>query len=145
MKKVLLIATIVVLASSIAFGQKKDDDNGSNSELVAKLIDLDKQWTAAEQRGDKDAASRFVADDYLETLQGGRFQNKTQYLAAIKAATNKVNEDEYVVRIYGKMAIMTHRVTVTGERNFQYRSTHVWMERNERWQLIAHHSGDITQ
>ena len=39
----------------------------------------------------------------------------------------------------------THRVTVTGERNFQYRSTHIWMERDGRWQLVAHHSGDITQ
>ena len=100
---------------------------------------------AAEQRGDKEAASRFVADDYLETLQGGRFQNKAQYLDAIKPATNKVSEDEYVVRVFGKMAIMTHRVTVTGERNFQYRSTHIWMERDGRWQLVAHHSGDITQ
>jgi len=143
MKNIFLIATFVVLASSIAFSQKRDGD--SNGKLVTELIDLDKRWTAAEQRGDKEAASRFVADDYLETLQGGRFQNKTQYLAAIKAATSKINEDEYVVRIFGKMAIMTHRVTVTGERNFQYRSTHVWMERNGRWQLVAHHSGDITE
>ena len=141
----LLILIIAIAASSIALGQKKDTSSKNDNKIIAELINLDKQWTGAEQRGDKEAASRFVADDYLETLQGGRFQNKAQYLAAIKAATNKVSEDEYVVRIFGKMAIMTHRVTVTGERNFQYRSTHIWMERDGRWQLIAHHSGDITQ
>ena len=145
MKRMLLILFIAIAASSIAFGQKKDTNPKGDSKIIAELIDLDKQWTAAEQRGDKKAVSRFVADDYLETLQGGRFQNKTQYLAAIKPAASKVNEDEYVVRVFGKMAIMTHRVTVTGERNFQYRSTHIWMERDGRWQLVGHHSGDITQ
>ena len=141
----LLLVLIAIAASSIALGQKKDTSSKNDGKVIAELIDLDKQWTAAEQRGDKETAGRFVADDYLETLQGGRFQNKTQYLAAIKAATNKVSEDEYVVRVFGKMAIMTHRVTVTGDRNFQYRSTHIWMERDGRWQLIGHHSGDVTQ
>jgi len=144
MKRALLILMIVTAAGSIAFAQKDTNSKG-DGKVIAELIQLDKEWTAAEQRGDKEAASRFVADDYLETLQGGRFQNKTQYLEAIKPATNKVAEDEYVVRVFGKMAIMTHRVTVTGERNFQYRSTHIWMERDGRWQLVAHHSGDITQ
>lgn len=141
----LLILVIAIAASSTAFGQKKDASSKSDSKLIAELIDLDKQWTAAELRGDKEVAGHFVADDYLETLQDGRVQNKTQYLEAVKPGTNKVAEDDYVVRIFGKMAIMTHRVTVTGERNFQYRSTHIWMERDGRWQLIAHHSGDITQ
>ena len=144
MKSILLILTIAIAASSIAFGQKTTSPK-SDGKVVAELIDLDKQWTAAELRGDKEAAGKFVADDYLETLQGGRFQNRTQYLEDVKLSTNKVAEDDYVVRVFGKMAIMTHRVTVTGERNFQYRSTHIWMERDGHWQLIAHHSGDITQ
>ena len=144
MKKALPILFVVIAAASITFAQKDTNSKG-DGKVIAELIQLDKQWTAAEQRGDKETASRFVADDYLETLQGGRFQNKAQYLDAIKPATNKVAEDEYVVRVFGKMAIMTHRVTVTGERNFQYRSTHIWMERDGRWQLVGHHSGDITQ
>ena len=145
MKRILLLVVIAIVASSIAFGQKKDSTSKSESKVIAELIELDKRWTAAELRGDKEAAGSFVADDYLETLQGGRVQNKAKYLEAVKPGTNKVAEDDYVVRVFGKMAIMTHRVTVTGERNFQYRSTHIWMERDGRWQLIGHHSGDVTQ
>lgn len=145
MRRMFLITMIAIAGASIAVGQTKDTNAKPNSKVEAELIKLDKEWTAEELRGDKEAASRFVADDYLETLQGGRVQDKAKYVAAIKPVTDKVTEDEYVVRVFGKMAIMTHRVTVAGTRNFQYRSTHIWMERDGRWQLIAHHSGDITQ
>jgi ketosteroid isomerase-like protein len=48
------------------------------------------------------------------------------------------------VRVFGDTAIMTHRGTVVGQESLQYRSTHVWMKRDGRWQLVAHHSSNIT-
>ncbi len=131
--------TVVILLglSSAALGQYK---KGS---LEEKLIQLDKAWTFAELKGDKKAAAAMVADDYVGTTQRGETENKTQYLAQLAPNSDMVKSDDYKVRIFGNMAIMTHRATVEGVRNMQFRSTHVWMKRGGKWLIVAHHGGQI--
>jgi hypothetical protein len=131
--------TVVILLglSSAALGQYK---KGS---LEEKLIELDKAWTFAELKGDKKAAAAMVADDYVGTTQRGEIENKAQYLAQLAPNSDMVRSDDYKVRIFGNMAIMTHRATVEGVRNMQFRSTHVWMKRGGKWLIVAHHGGQI--
>jgi hypothetical protein len=131
--------TVVILLglSSAALGQYK---KGS---LEEKLIELDKAWTFAELKGDKKAAAVMVADDYVGTTQRGEIENKAQYLAQLAPNSDMVRSDDYKVRIFGNMAIMTHRATVEGVRNMQFRSTHVWMKRGGKWLIVAHHGGQI--
>jgi hypothetical protein len=105
---------------------------------------MDKDWTAAELKGDKKAASMYVADDFMETTQEGMVWNKTQYLADLQATKDTDVADDYSVRFFGNdVAVMTHRGTVKGARAFQYRSTHVWVNRGGKWQIVAHHSSEI--
>ncbi len=137
MKSLILSLFVVLGISSFAFGQYK---NGSVEE---KLIELDKAWTFAELKGDKKAAGELVADDYQGTTQSGEVENKTQYLAGISPNADMVSSDDYKIRIFGNTAIMTHRGTVKGVRNIQFRSTHVWIKRGGKWQIIAHHGGRI--
>jgi ketosteroid isomerase-like protein len=137
MKRIFFAAVFVLAAFSFANGQAK------NPAVEKLLIQMDKDWTAAELRGDKDAVSKYIADDYIGTLTDGTVQNKTQYMAAVAASTDKDVADDYNVRVFGNVAIMTHRGTVTGTDNLQYRSTHVWMKRGGKWLLVAHHGGDI--
>jgi len=42
------------------------------------------------------------------------------------------------------MAVMTHRATVQGVRNIQFRSTHVWVKRGGKWLIVAHHGSGIS-
>lgn len=123
--------------SSIALGQYK---KGS---VEDQLIQLDKAWTSAELKGDKNAAAALIADDYVGTTQRGEIENKTQYLAGVTPNADLVKSDDYKVTIYGNTAIMTHRATVSGVRNMQFRSTHVWMKRKGKWQVVAHHGSMI--
>ena len=109
-----------------------------------QLIQLDKAWTSAELKGDKKAAGDIVADDYVGTTQRGEIENKTQYLAGVVPNADMVKSDDYKVTIHGNMAIMTHRATVSGVRNMQFRSTHVWMKRKGKWQIVAHHGSPVT-
>jgi hypothetical protein len=136
--KFALYAVVILLGlSSAALGQYK---KGS---LEEKLIELDKAWTFAELKGDKKAAAAMVADDYVGTTQRGEIENKAQYLAQLAPNSDMVRSDDYKVRIFGNMAIMTHRATVEGVRNMQFRSTHVWMKRGGKWLIVAHHGGQI--
>ncbi len=136
--KIILYAAVVVLGvSSFASGQYK---KGS---VEDQLVQMDKAWTSAELKGDKKAAAVYVANDYVGTTQRGELENKTQYLAGVTANSDMVTADDYKVTVHGNMAIMTHRATVKGVRNMQFRSTHVWMKRNGKWQIIAHHGSMI--
>jgi hypothetical protein len=136
MKPILAFAVILGIAS-IAFGQYK---KGS---VEDQLIQLDKKWTHAELKGDKKAAAEFVADDYVGTTQRGVLEDKTQYLAGVMPNADMVKSDEYKVTLYGNTAVMTHRGTVEGVRNIQFRSTHVWMKRKGKWQIVAQHGSMI--
>jgi hypothetical protein len=138
MKLILYVVVLVLGISSIAFGQYK---KGS---VEDQLIQLDKDWTSAELKGDKKAAGALIADDYVGTTQRGEIENKAQYLASVVPNADMVKADEYKVTIYGDMAIITHRATVEGVRNIQFRSTHIWMKRGGKWLIVAHHGSQIS-
>jgi hypothetical protein len=137
MKPILSVVVLLLAISSVGFGQTK---KGSDEE---KLIQLDKAWTLAELKGDKKAAEALIADDYTGTTQRGEIENKAQYLAGIATNADMVESDDYKITTYGKMAIMTHRATVKGVRNIQFRSTHIWMKRDGKWKIVAHHGSQI--
>ena len=138
MKSILSAVVLVLAISSVVLGQYK---KGS---VEDQLIQMDKAWTLAELRGDKKAAGAVIADDYVGTTQRGEIENKTQYLASVVPNADTVKSDDYKVTIYGNTAIMTHRGTVEGVRNIQFRSTHVWMKRGGKWQIVAHHGSRIS-
>ena len=138
MKLILSCVVFLVAMSSAALGQYK---KGS---VEDRLIQMDQAWTFAELKGDKKAAATFVADDYVGTTQRGEIENKAQYLASVVPNADTVKADEYKVRIHGNIAIMTHRATVAGVRNIQFRSTHIWMKRAGKWQIVAHHGSQVS-
>ena len=138
MKPILSVVVLVLGISSVALGQYK---KGS---VEDQLIQLDKAWTSAELKGDKKAAGALVADDYFGTTQRGEIENKTQYLAGVVPNADMVKSDDYKITIHGNIAIMTHRATVEGVRNIQFRSTHIWMKRGGKWLIVAHHGSQIS-
>lgn len=137
MKRIFFAVLLVFGVTSFAAAQYK---KGS---VEDKLIQLDKAWTFAELKGDKKAAGALVAEDYTGTTQRGEVENKAQYLAQIAPNADFVRSDDYKVRVFGNTAIMTHRGTVEGVRNMQFRSTHIWMKRGGKWLVVAHHGGQI--
>lgn len=138
MKPVLAAIVLLLAISSIAVGQYK---KGS---VEDQLIQMDKSWTVAELKGDKKAAGALIADDYVGTTQRGEIENKAQYLSSVVPNADTVTANDYKVTIHGNMAIMTHRATVKGVRNIQFRSTHIWMKRGGKWQIVAHHGSRIS-
>ena len=138
MKTLISVLCLVLGLCSIAVGQYK---KGSVEE---QLIKLDKAWTSAELKGDKKAAAALIAEDFVGTTQRGELENKSQYLAGVTPNSDMVKSDDYKITIYGNIAIMTHRSTVEGVRNIQFRSTHVWMKRSGKWLIVAHHGSQIS-
>ena len=137
MRSIIFTLAVLLGLSMVTSGQYK---KGS---LEDKLIQLDRAWTFAELKGDKKTAAAMVADDYVGTTQAGEVESKSKYLSQLAPNADMVRSDDYKVRLFGNTAIMTHRATVEGVRNIQFRSTHVWMKRGGKWLIVAHHGSRI--
>jgi len=137
----LMLTFVLAMASAIAIAQTKVKLTNEQT-----LIALDKEWTAAELRlnaDDQKTISRIVAEDYSGTTPFGQIENKAQYIAGLKATPDTDVADEYVVHFFdgGKLALMSHRGTVNGKPT--YRSTHVWVKRGSKWELLQNHVSNI--
>ncbi len=138
MRSILCAVVLVLGLSSIGFAQQFR--KGSVEE---KLVELDRAWTFAELKGDRKAVEAMIADDFVGTTQRGEVQNKAEYLASVVPNADMVKADDYKISVYGNMAVMTHRATVQGVRNIQFRSTHVWAKRGGKWLIVAHHGSMV--
>jgi len=147
MKKLFAITLLTVLSIVSTFAQ-----NGADEQ---ELIRMDKEWSAAMERGDRDALNRIIADDF--TTRNGAW-NKAQYIE--QAIKDKADDDinlknassvpsNYSVKFKGgEMAVMSHITVGNGEykgksfTNYS-RSMHVWMKRGGRWQVVASEGAPI--
>jgi ketosteroid isomerase-like protein len=102
-------------------------------------------------RGDAQALSRLLADDYIGTGARGKVRSKTEVVAdynsgAVKFAS--ITEDGVVVRQYGSAAVVTGRTKSKGKErgkafDSEHRFTRVWIQAPGRWSLVAAHSSPI--
>jgi len=147
MKKLFSITLLTFLSTVCIFAQ-----NGADEQ---ELIRMDKEWSQAMERGDRDALNRIIADDF--TTRNGTV-NKTQYIE--QAMKDKADDDinlknassvpsNYSVKFKGgEMAVMSHITIGNGEykgksfTNYS-RSMHVWMKRGGRWQVVASEGAPI--
>src|SRR5215204_3160419 len=147
MKKIFAVTLLTILSMVGVYAQNSADEQ--------ELIKLDKEWSAAMNRGDRDTLNRIVADDF--TTRNGNF-NKAQYIE--QAMKDKADDDinlknataepfNYAVKFKGaEMAVMTHFTIGKGEykgksfTNYN-RSFHVWMKRGGRWQVVATESSPV--
>ncbi|MGB7068149.1 MAG: nuclear transport factor 2 family protein [Pyrinomonadaceae bacterium] len=141
MKNILTIVLLTMVSAGFVIAQ-----NGADAQ---ELIRLDKEWSAAMERGDRDVLNRIIADDY--TTRNGTW-NKTQYIE--QAMKDKADDDlnlknassvssNYSVKFKSAdMAVMTHITIGKGDykgkafTNYS-RSIHIWMKRGGRWQVVA--------
>jgi hypothetical protein len=115
MKKLLVVTLITIVSTFAAFAQGNKDEQ--------ELIKLDKDWSAAIERGDRDALNRIIADDFTS---GGETENKTVYIErTLKNAKETAADAElknyvvapsaYSVKFKGNnTAVMTHVSKETG-------------------------------
>ncbi len=150
MKKLLTTFLAMIIFTTLAFAQ------GSKNEQ--ELIKLDKDWSAAIERGDRDALNRIMADDFTS---GGETENKTVYIErTLKNAKETAADAElknyvvapsaYSVKFKSNdTAVMTHVSKETGVYKGQFftdyrNSLHVWMKRSGRWQVVASEGAPFT-
>jgi uncharacterized protein (TIGR02246 family) len=153
MKRIVVIAMLMIAASSVTMGQtngKKASRNGNAEQAIRQLMS---ELANAQLKGDTATLDRIWADDFTFTNSSGEVQTKAQRLAEIKSGELKfdsLSRDEVQVRVYGETAVVTSRGTVKGQRrgqdlSGQSRSTTVYVKRQGRWQVVAQQVTRIAQ
>jgi len=115
------------------------------------LIQLMNDMAAASIRGDAAFFDRVLGLEFMATTVNGEVKNKAQILADYRAGTVKFKShvfDDYSVRFYGNMAIVTNRAKAVQiykgkERTGQTRNTRVWVLRGMDWQCVSFQSTRI--
>lgn len=151
MKRICIIATVLLMAqilSSTSVAQHKETmkrggkENPSNKvidddKLGQELIGLYKEWREARKRGDKDAMSRIVADEWIVTPATGAIVDKAKSLDEAKPETWKNDVippiDDVRARAYGDTAVLIFNT----KGDIYYRYLFVWVKRQGKWKWVA--------
>jgi len=119
-----------------------------DTSAVQTIRQLERARREAMLRGDAQALSRLLADDYIGTGAHGKMRSKAELVAEYTAGTvryQSITEDGVVVRQYGGAAVVTGRTKSKGKEggkafDSEHRFTRVWIQAPGRWSLVAAHS-----
>lgn len=145
MKNVLGFVLLVVLTGSLAAAQSEAKSRPTDKGDRAKnqIIDLERQWSTAQEKGDKAALDRILADDYKFTDLDGKVGTKQQLLDNLQQTSvqnvERQHPRDYEVEIYGNAALVTHKDVFKGKgATVEARGLDVWVKKGSNWQVVAH-------
>ncbi len=139
MKRIFI--TFILLACIPAFGLgqgTKGQVNPPDAKLGKELMAIHQAWLEARKRGDTEAMSRTLGDEWTITTYNGQIINKEQGLADAKTGNWKdrpiASHDKITARAYGNTAILTYR---SKTQDGYIQTIQVWVKRQGRWQRVA--------
>ena len=153
-------AILFVLIVCVVATSQTTTKAGTVSNVQQKLMQLERDWSAAYLKHDSAMVGRILADEYVGIDGRGIITSKAQEIEEAEApkpgspAPPFVVLDESVtdlkVRVYGTVAIVNGRVVEKisnkgSEAEIQYRRTTVWVKRQGRWQCVSFHGSRIIE
>ena len=154
MRRTLVIAALVLTATSIALGQNQSASRDHRSSVEQAIRQLDGERIQAQIGADTVALDRIYADDFIGVGPSGTVRTKPQVISDFTSGDLKfqsITTDEVQVRVYENAAVETGLSTMVGQDKGKTvprdtRFTRVWVKQQGRWRLVAnHYSTLITQ
>ena len=116
---------------------------------IAVLHGLENEWLKARVQGDATLSERLLDDDYRGSNSDGIVHSKTDFLNAIRSASNQSAEGEHSdreIQIVGDVALSRGIATIrNGGRAHSFRYLRVFVKHGEEWRLLASQSTRLGQ
>ena len=138
-----LVATafLAVLLQACALPPPADD----RAQLVAKLYMQADLWDKAIVRKDRAAIEANMADDFRQIDSGGNVETKASFVDDLMSPELHIDPyaiEEFDVRIYGNVALLSGRTRMTGRFqgkpfNSHYRYIDIYVRRGEQWKIVS--------
>jgi hypothetical protein len=117
----------------------------SDETIIAEVLAAEEGRIAAVHAGDWERLGEYLGSDLTYTHMNGKFENKDENLAAMKAVSRSYKRSDLKVRAFGDVAVMNGGFEATmaplpdgtPERILVGRAIQVWAKREGAWQMIA--------
>src|SRR5512138_3530409 len=147
MKRMLILAVVIVAVCPLAVGQQHSARRSRTESVVDGIRELDHERIQAQIHADRVALDRIYADDFIGIGPSGTVRTKPQVLADFTSHDLKfqsITTDEVRIRVYGNTVVETGRSTMVGQDKGRVvprdnRFTRVWVRRQGRWRIVANH------
>jgi hypothetical protein len=121
--------------------------NDSRQAILEEVTQAEQARCSAVGRSDWPALGNLLAEEFTYTHSSGRTEDKTTQLARLQEFDRAVERLSIQVRLYGEVAVTNgelvfHLPAVNGKpaTDPHVDVMQVWVKRDGRWQLAAHHS-----
>jgi ketosteroid isomerase-like protein len=147
MRKYFLLATSLLIAAAMPTLAQTSDKPEPNNSAEQAVLKLTQEWLDAEDRVDRAALNRIIADDFLGTGPMGTTVSKTDVIPQEGSGGHglAINGQDIKVRVFGDTAIATGRGVPKAKDRPELRITVVFVKRADRWQMVAGHLSTIPQ
>ena len=151
MRKTFVIAVLVLIAASIALGQKQSARRAPRRNVDHVIRQVDYERIQAQIGADAAALDRIYANDFIGIGPSGTVRTKAQVIADFTSGDLKfqsITTDDVQVRVYGNTAVETGRSTMIGQDKGKAvprdnRFTRVWIKQQGRWRLVSNHYSSL--
>lgn len=135
MRRLCLIVGLLIAVVSPLLAQTKA------ASTEAMILQLTRDWLAAEERRDRTTMQKIIADDFQGTAPGGSTVFKDDVLPeeGTQSGGLSLNTSELKARVFGDTAVVTGGGVQKSEEKRELRFTVVFAKRNDRWQMVAGH------
>ena len=148
MKRILLSAALVICAAPLAFAQtdKQTPAPAAAAGAEQALVQVVNDGLAAEEKHDRPALERIIADDFIGTGPGGNTISKRMIVPtdnARPAGGMMMRAQDVQARVFGDAGVVSGRGLPKGNGTDEVRFTLVFIRRQERWQMVAGHISGV--
>jgi ketosteroid isomerase-like protein len=114
-------------------------------EVIGTLNRQAEAWDQAIVRKDRAAIEANMGDDFRAIDGAGTIEDKKTFVDGLMSPALKIDPyvvDDFEVRLYGDMALLSGRTRMTGTSDGKpftshYRYIDIYARRNDRWQIVS--------
>lgn len=141
MRRMVLIVGLLTAVVSPVFAQAPVK---STEEMVLQLT---RDWLAAEERHDRATLKQIIADDFQGTAPRGNtvFKEDVLPIEGTQSGGLSITTSDLKARVFGDTAVVTARGEQKAGEKRQLRFTVVFTKRDNRWQMVAGHLSAVPQ
>lgn len=140
MRKLFLVIGLLTAVVSPAYAQTTSKTADQTAGIEQSVLQLTRDWLAAEERNDRATLQKIIADDFQGTSPMGNTVSKEDVVPMEGSRSGlSISASDLKARVFGDTAVVTaHGVQKGGEKR-EVRFTLVFAKRDNRWQMVAGH------
>jgi ketosteroid isomerase-like protein len=147
MHKRLLVIALLIAAATPVFAQAANGTPEQKNSTEEAVLKVTQDWLASDERQDRAALNRIIADDFQGIGPMGSIVSKRDVIPREGAEGHslRISGQDIKVRLFGDTAIVTGRGVpkTQQEERPEVRFTVVFVKRADNWQMVAAHLSAI--